>query len=174
MRIFGILLFALFVIWGCSSKINTQNNNEFFNLYTTLIEDLKSSDVKLIKYIKKGKESDTIAVDTVNWDEEFNLFTNLFISKSNYSDYKITSSEDGCEKSFQTKNNKHEVKNYDYSICNGELIVYIDVKKTSPLYVFDYHLELNKNGYLIEVKSNVDLAYTSDYRIEGKFNYLNK
>ena len=45
----------------------------------------------------------------------------------------------------------------------------IDVVKSSPLYEFDYHLELNMNGYLIEAKSNVEFAYNSAFRVEGKF-----
>ena len=50
---------------------------------------------------------------------------------------------------------------------NNRLI--IDFAKSSPLYSFYSHLELNQNGYLIEIISDVKMAYESNYRIEGKF-----
>lgn len=169
MRILGIVVGLVVMLIGCSNGDIKNKNSEFSSLYNTLIQDLKDSDVKLKKYIKKGDKSDTIVVDTVNWTNELKMFIDAEISRSVYNDYEINTSKDGCEKYFQTKMNKHVVKNYHYVNCENDLIVYIDVKKMSGLYEFNYHLELNKEGYLIQAYSNVEFAYESNYRIEGKF-----
>jgi len=108
-------------------------------------------------------------MDSVNWEQELKLFTELNISKSNLSNYNITVSKNGCEKIFQTNSEKCPIKRYKYLLCQNNLNVCIDFEKSSPLYLFSYHLELNNKGYLIKIISDVKMSYESKYRIEGKF-----
>lgn len=159
------------MLLGCNSSDTEFKNEEFSKVYSSLFQELKTSDVKLEKYIIFNNKVDTVLLnsDSINWNQELELFTKAEISKSAYSDYEIRTLNDGCEKYFQTRNDKHHVKKYHYSNCNGSLNVYIDVEKSSPLYKFNYHLELNKDGYLIETKTEIELAEQSNYRIEGKF-----
>ena len=156
---------------GCTPSENKPNSDEFSEIYSSLIQQLKLDELNLIKYIKKGGLTDTIQLhhDSIDWNEELKMFIAIKIPKSVYNDYEITNDERDCEKQFQTSNNKHSVKNYKYSNCNGQTIVNIDVTKNSPLYEFDYHLEINSKGYLIEVRSDVEFAYSSAFRVEGKF-----
>ena len=159
------------LLFSCTSSEKIKDNNEFSVLYQPFIQQLKQSNLKLIKYVKKGEVMDTIIIskDSVNWYQELKLFVETKIPKSAYSDYEIKSFENNCKKQFQTSSNKHSVKKYQIDSCNGGLIVNIDVVKSSPLYEFDYHLELNEEGYLIEATSDVEFAYNSAFRIEGKF-----
>ena len=165
--VFGCVLSLL--ILGCSgSKIDT-TNNEFSEVYDVLIQSFNNKDLKLKKYITKDGKSDTVYVDTVNWQKELKPFFDAEISKSTYDDYEIKSFEEGCKKEFHTKSNKHHVKMYKYNRCNGQLNVEILVEKSSPLYEFDYKLQLNSEGYIIETVSDVEMAYESKLKIEGKF-----
>lgn len=166
-------LFALFLILlsGCSNKKEKEINSNFKKLYSSLIQELTQSNIKLEKHFIHNGKYDKIIIheDSVDFSKELKVFTDLVILNKMYSEYEIRSLNGGCEKYFQTLNDKHTVKNMYYSTCKGYLVVYIDVNKSSPLFNFDYHLELNKNGYLIEIKSNVELTYRSIYRIEGRF-----
>lgn len=137
--------------------------------YNSLIQDFKYNDLKLIKYIIKGEKRDTLYVDSVNWEKELKLFLESDISKNNSSLYKITTVNGGCEKTLQTTVFKQSVKKLQFDNCNGALSVNINVEKKNMFYEFKYHLELNENGFLIECNQNVEFAFESNYRIEGKF-----
>lgn len=159
------------MIVGCKNQNNEKDNHEFSNLYNALLQELEGSQVNLKKYIFHNGKVDTIEIssDSIDWTVELKLFKESVISQSAYSDYEIKSLKNGCEKSFHTSENKHPVKNLRYINCNDTFAVYIDVKKMSPLYNFDYHLEINDSGYLIQSSSDVEFAYKSEFRIEGKF-----
>lgn len=137
--------------------------------YNSLIQDFKYNDLKLIKYITKGEKRDTLYVDSVNWEKELKLFLESDISKNNSSLYKITTVNGGCEKTLQTTVFKQSVKKLQFDNCNGALSVNINVEKKNMFYEFKYHLELNENGFFIECNQNVEFAFESNYRIEGKF-----
>jgi hypothetical protein len=136
-----------------------------------MYERLDSLQVSLDKHIVRNKKHEKVLIhaDSIDFQKELEFFTDAVISKNSYSDYKIKSLKGGCEKYFQTISNSHSIKNFYYNSCNDFLVVYIDMDKVSPLFGFKYHLELNKNGFLIEIKSNVKLSYDAKYRIEGKF-----
>lgn len=169
MRFLGFCIgFGLLFI-RCSNSELDNSNSEFGKIYESVIQQLNSGNVKLKKHITKDGKTDTVLINTVNWQNELKQFTDVEISKSVFDDYEIKSLNGGCEKHFQTLVNKHSVKNYHYSKCNEDLTVDILVKKSNPLYDFDYKLQLTPNGYLIEVVADVDLAYKSNVKIEGKF-----
>ncbi len=166
MRFLGIV-FILLVLSGCYNVKSENSNTELMKLYNSFINQLDN--YKLIKYITQDGVTDTIYIDSINWTQELKLFTELNISKSYLSDYDIKTSKNGCSKHFQTTSNKYPIKRYKYLHCDNNLIVFIDYIKSSPLYRFSYHLELNNKGYLVEIISDVIMAYESNYRIEGKF-----
>ena len=168
MRFIRIVL-VLSLLSGCSNVKSEKSNPELMQLYTSFIDNLYNSDYQLIKYITREGETDTIRMDSINWDQELKLFTELNISKSHLGNYNITVSKNGCEKIFQTNSKKCPIKRYKYLLCENNLNVCIDFEKSSPLYLFSYHLELNNKGYLIKIISDVKMSYASKYRIERKF-----
>ena len=168
MRFIGIIL-ILSVLSGCYDSKFEKSNPELAQLYNSFIDKLYNDEYKLIKYITREGLTDTIQIDSINWNQELKLFTELTISRSHLTDYNVKTLKNGCEKQFITNSNKYPIKRYKYSHCENNLIVFIDFMKSSPLYSFYYHLELNHKGYLIEIVSDVKMAYESKYRIEGKF-----
>ena len=168
MRFIGIVFIILFLS-GCYEIKSEKSNLEIEHLYESFINKLNSGEYKLIKYTSSKCLDDTTYLDSIDWNQELKLFTELNISKSQIDDYDIIISKNGCEKKFQTNSKKHSIKKYKYSHCDGNLIVFIDITKSSPLYTFSYHLELNNKGYLIHIKSDVGMAYEADYKVEGKF-----
>ena len=168
MRFIGVFVILL-AFSGCYHVEDKESNTKLKQSYTSFIQKLYNGEYKLTKYITRKGITDTLYIDSVNWPQELKLFTELNISKSYLSDYHCITSKNGCEKIFQTNSNKYPIKRYKYLHCNNNFIVLIDFVKSSPLYSFYYHLELNQNGYLIEIISDVKMAYESNYRIEGKF-----
>ena len=168
MRFLCIILILL-LLSGCYNTENKKSNTELKQLYDSLIDELNKGDYKLVKYLSREGIVDTMYFDSVNWPRELKLFTELNISKSRLNDYHVSTSQNGCEKQFYSKSDKNTVKRYEYLDCNNKLSVAINLSKSSQLYAFSYYLELNHKGYLIEIKSDVKMAYESNYRIEGKF-----
>tara|TARA_B100000963_G_C22544158_1_gene633631 strand:- start:482 stop:1012 length:531 start_codon:yes stop_codon:yes gene_type:complete len=168
MRFTGLFVILL-MLSGCYDIERKESNTELNQLYTSFIQKLCDDRYKLIKYITRREITDTLYIDSVNWPQELQRFTELSISKSFLSDYNYKTAQNGCEKIFQTNFNKHPIKRYKYLHCDNNFNVLIDFSKSSPLHSFYYHLELNKYGYLIEIISDVKMAYRSNYRIEGKF-----
>jgi hypothetical protein len=166
-----IVIFIVFtsLAISCSRTSEPKNEKLLGDYYNTLIQELKDGNLKLTKYVIKGEKRDTLYLDTINWEQELSLFLESDISKKKINLYKITYFEDSCKFLFQTTSNKQAVKKLNYSICNKDFIVNIDVEKRSDLYDFFYYLELTPDGYLIEAKQKVSMAYESDYIIEGKF-----
>jgi hypothetical protein len=164
---FFIIIIITFI--GCNQPTSLDKEYVLSTKYTSLIQELNLNDFKLTKYIIKGEKTDTVFVDSVNWEKELKLFLESDISKSNSSLYKITTVNDGCEKTLQTTDFKQNVKKLQFDSCNGGLHVNINVEKKNMLYEFKYHLELNENGFLIECNQDVEFAFESSYRIEGKF-----
>tara|TARA_B110000211_G_C14075093_1_gene551671 strand:+ start:228 stop:743 length:516 start_codon:yes stop_codon:yes gene_type:complete len=164
-----ILIGFISVLISCSRSTNFSNTTILESRYTALIQQLNTGNIKLTKYIINGDKRDTLYLDTVNWEQELSLFLESDISKKKINLYKTSAFEDSCKFFFQTTSNKQAVKKLNYSICNKDLIVNIDVEKRSDLYDFLYYLELTPNGYLIEAKQKVSMAYESEYIIEGKF-----
>tara|TARA_Y100000589_G_scaffold29168_1_gene24261 strand:+ start:30141 stop:30671 length:531 start_codon:yes stop_codon:yes gene_type:complete len=168
MRFLGIILILL-LLSGCYKIENKESNTELKQLYNSLIDELNKGDYKLVKYFSREGIVDTMYFDSVNWPQELKLFSELNISKSRLSDYHILTSQNGCEKQFYSKSDKNTIKRYEYLDCNNKLSVAVNLSKSSQLYAFSYYLELNNKGYLIEITSDVKMAYESDYRVEGKF-----
>lgn len=164
-----VFVFISSIFIGCSTADKTDNITVLSEQYNSLIQQLKTDNVKLTKYIIKDEKRDTLYLDSVNWKQELNMFLESDISKKKLNQYKITVFEDSCKFLFQTTTDKQPVKKLKYSICNNDFIVNIDVEKRSKLYDYVYYLELTSNGYLIEVKQKVKMAYQSKYIIEGKF-----
>jgi len=159
----------ILIFIGCNQPTSADKGYVLNRKYKSLIQDFKSNDLKLIKYIIKEDKRDTLYVDSVNWEKELKLFLESDISKNNSSLYKITTVNDGCEKTLQTTDFKQSVKKLQFDSCNGGLHVNINVEKKNMFYEFKYHLELNENGFLIECNQSVKFAFESNYRIEGKF-----
>ena len=166
-----LVIFIVFIsfIFSCSGSDKSSNITVLKHHYITQIQKLKKDNIKLTKYISKGKKRDTLYIDKVNWKKELSLFLESDISKRKVDLYKINSYEDNSKFLFQTTSNKQTVKKLKYSLVNNDLIVNIDVHKRSGLYDFLYYLELSSKGYLIEVKQKVRMVYESKYIIEGKF-----
>ena len=159
----------ILIFIGCNQPTAADKGYVLNRKYKSLIQDFKSNDLKLIKYIIKEDKRDTLYVDSVNWEKELKLFLESDISKNNSSLYKITTVNDGCEKTLQTTDFKQSVKKLQFDSCNGGLHVNINVEKKNMFYDFKYHLELNENGFLIECNQRVEFAFASNHRIEGKF-----
>lgn len=164
-----IVVCIICVFISCSTSDNIDKRTVLKDEYNALIQKLKKDNVKLTKYIIKDEKKDTLYLDTVNWEQELSLFIESDISKKKTNGYKITSFQDSCKFLFQTTSDKQPVKKLKYSNCGSELIVNIDVEKVSKLYKYLYYLELTPTGYLIEIKQEVDMAYESQYVVEGKF-----
>ena len=100
----------ILIIIGCNEPTAVDKGYILNGKYNSLIQDFKSNDLKLIKYLIKEDKSYTLYVDSVNWEKELKLFLESDISKNNSSLYKITTVNGGCEKTLQTTDFKQSVK----------------------------------------------------------------
>lgn len=169
MRLLAIALPFLLAISACKQNNEQQNAKVLSARYNTIIQQLDSSNVKLIKYIQRDSVRDTLTVNNVNWEQELALFLKNDVNMSALADYDSIVDIHNCAKTYQTTSEKYNVKSIKYDFCANGYNVVINIVKNNALYNFSYHLELNKKGFLIEAFADVEMAYEHNYRIEGKF-----
>lgn len=163
----AILLLLINILISCGVSNKQEETFIHNNIYSSFIQNLKENEVKLKKYIVKDGISDSLNIDSVDWKKELKFFLKSDISNKNLKNYKILKESD-CSTTYLAKDKKQSIIKFSHSNCDS-LFFNIDILNESGLYKFEYHLELNKNGFLIENKQDVRLGITSNYRIEGKF-----
>lgn len=169
MRLLVMALPFLLAISACKHNNEQQNTKVLSPHYTAIIQELTSGNVKLIKYIQRDSVRDTLTVNNVNWEQELSLFLKNDINLSALGDYDSIVNGNNCAKTYQTTLEKYNVKSIKYDFCANGYNVVTNIVKNTALYNFNYHLELNTKGFLIEAFTDVKMAYEHNYRIEGKF-----
>lgn len=152
---------------GCQPQTTTSKSDTINNHLSLFITQLKKENTQLVKYITKDNQTDTLIVDSINWEKELAMFIKYDLSEKKKKLYEIE--EVGCEKIYKPKDDKQQLKKLKINKCDNLSSITMDIVKNSKLYTYLYHLELNNSGFLITSKQQVEFIFDTDYRIEGKF-----
>ncbi|MBL55836.1 MAG: hypothetical protein CMP61_01485 [Flavobacteriales bacterium] len=171
MRLISFNLFFILLLFGCDVSQNPIQNKDLLFSYKSLIQDLTLQKVKLIKYITYQNKVDTIIIseEQLNLKKELQLFEEAIIIKRPQSSYEMKNIKEGCSKKYDAIDQNQIIRRLEFNTCNNDFSIQINMNKSSPLFAFNYTLNLDKSGYVIQVDSKVDLVYQSIYTIEGTF-----
>jgi len=177
MRVTGLLWLLLMLFVACTN--NTALKTDYFDTkayFNNELIKLKGQKLLLIKDLKFNNNSETLVIDTPNWENELAPFIEVDLLKPAYAGRFMVSKENNTVNYIST--DKHtDIKSVKIIFnANGNAdSITIVMQKNNNLYQSDKQLQyvLNK-GFTITGVQKVTLMRQSDYALKATFKRIDK